>query len=55
MNNVLRIKNLSKKYHTKEGEILAIKDINMEVNKGEFIALVILNSSTKFSKKSSHI
>lgn len=40
MNNVLRIKNLSKKYHTKEGEILAIKDINMEVNKGEFIALV---------------
>lgn len=40
MNNVLKIKNLSKKYHTKEGEILAIKDINMEVNKGEFIALV---------------
>lgn len=40
MNNVLKIKNLSKTYHTKEGEILAIKDINMEVNKGEFIALV---------------
>lgn len=40
MNNVLKIKNLSKTYHTKEGEVLAIKDINMEVNKGEFIALV---------------
>lgn len=40
MNNVLKIKNLSKKYHTKDGEVLAIKDINMKVNEGDFIALV---------------
>jgi NitT/TauT family transport system ATP-binding protein len=40
MNKILEIKNLSKKYHTKEGEILAIKDINITVNKGDFIALV---------------
>lgn len=40
MTNILKIKNLSKKYHTKDGEIIAIKDINMEVNQGEFIALV---------------
>lgn len=40
MSNILTIKNLSKKYHTKDGEVLAIKDINMEVKKGEFIALV---------------
>lgn len=40
MDNVLEIKNLSKKYHTKEGEILAIENINMEIKKGEFVALV---------------
>jgi NitT/TauT family transport system ATP-binding protein len=40
MNKILEIKNLSKKYHTKEGEILAIKDINITINKGDFIALV---------------
>lgn len=39
-NKILKIKNLSKKYHTKDGEILAIKNINFEVTKGEFIALV---------------
>ena len=40
MTKILEIKNLSKKYHTKEGEILAIKNINIEVDKGDFIALV---------------
>ena len=40
MNKKLEIKNLSKKYHTIDGEILAIKDINLKVNDGEFIALV---------------
>ncbi len=40
MNNILKITNLSKKYHTKNGEITAIKDINIEVNKGDFISLV---------------
>lgn len=40
MNKIVEIKNLSKKYHTKDGEILAIKDINIDVLKGEFISLV---------------
>ena len=40
MNNILKINNISKKYHTEDGEITAIKDINMEVHKGDFIALV---------------
>lgn len=40
MSKKLEIKNLSKKYHTKEGEILAIKDINIKVEDGEFVALV---------------
>jgi NitT/TauT family transport system ATP-binding protein len=40
MSKLLEIKNLSKKYHTKEGEILAIKNLNIDIEKGEFIALV---------------
>ena len=40
MNNLLEIKNLTKNYHTKEGEIKAIKDCDLKVSKGEIIALV---------------
>ncbi len=40
MSKLLQIKNLSKKYHTVEGEILAIKNINMDIEEGEFISLV---------------
>lgn len=40
MNNILTLKNIKKNYHTKEGEIPAIKDINLEVNKGEIISIV---------------
>ncbi len=40
MNNLLEIKDLTKSYHTKEGEILAIKDISFNINKGEIISLV---------------
>ena len=37
---ILSIKNLSKTYNTKDGEINAISNINLEVNKGDFIAIV---------------
>ena len=47
MTKILEIKNLSKKYHTKEGEILAIKDICMEVEQGEFVALLGSSGSGK--------
>ena len=40
MNNLLEIKNITKSYHTKEGEILALKEITLNVNKGEIISLV---------------
>ncbi len=40
MNKILEIKNLSKKYHTKEGEIQAIQNINITISEGEFISLV---------------
>jgi len=39
-NNILDIKNVNKKYHTKEGEVDAIKDFNLTVNKGDIISLV---------------
>ena len=39
-NNILTIKSLSKSYNTKDGEIKAINNINLEVNKGDFIAIV---------------
>ncbi len=41
MNNpILKVKNLSKKYQTLKEEILAIDNLNFEVNKGDFIAIV---------------
>ena len=38
--NILKIKNLSKTYHTKEGETLAVKDFTLDINEGDFIAIV---------------
>ena len=40
MSKLLEIKSLKKNYHTKEGEIDAIDSFNLELNKGEIIALV---------------
>lgn len=40
MNKILTCKNIVKKYNTINGEIEAIKDISLDVNEGEFIALV---------------
>lgn len=39
-NNILVIKNLTKIYHSKEGETLAIKDLNLDIKEGEFVAIV---------------
>ena len=36
----IEIKNLSKTYFTKDGEVQALKDISIEVDKGEFVSLV---------------
>lgn len=40
MNDILNIKNLSKIYHTKDKEILAIEDFSYNIKKGDFIAIV---------------
>jgi len=40
MNNVLSINNLSKTYHTNNGETKALLDINLNVKEGEFICIV---------------
>ena len=40
MNKILEIKNLSKTYNTKDGEIKAIENISLDVYEGDFIAIV---------------
>ena len=40
MNKILKVKNLSKKYHTKSGEINALDNISFEVEKEEFLCIV---------------
>lgn len=40
MNNILKIKNLKKTYHTKDNEILAVKDFSFDLKDGEFVAIV---------------
>lgn len=37
MENILEVKNIGKKYQNKEGEILALKNVNFRVKKGEFV------------------
>ena len=37
---ILSIKNIKKKYFTKSGEITAIDNISLDINEGEFIAIV---------------
>ena len=39
-NTILSIKNLKKNYFTKDGEITAIENISLDINEGEFIAIV---------------
>ena len=38
--NILSIKNLTKIYHDKNGETIAIKDLNLDVKNGEILAIV---------------
>lgn len=40
MEKILQVKNISKKYQSKEGEILAIQNVNLTVNKGEFVSII---------------
>lgn len=40
MNEILKIKNLKKNYHTKDGETLAVDNFSFNLKEGEFIAIV---------------
>ncbi|MDD6995125.1 MAG: ATP-binding cassette domain-containing protein, partial [Candidatus Borkfalkiaceae bacterium] len=40
MKEVLRFKNVEMRYHTKQSETVAIKDLSFCVNEGEFLAVV---------------
>ena len=40
MKPILQVKNISKKYQNKEGEVQAIKDVNIEVEEGEFVSII---------------
>lgn len=40
MSKILEIKNLSKKYYSKKKELLAIDDVSIDVEEGEFLAIV---------------
>ena len=40
MEKILEVKNISKRYQNYEGEVIAIKNINFRVNKGEFVSII---------------
>ena len=40
MKKILSIKNLKKIYHTEKDETLAIEDFSIDINEGDFIAIV---------------
>ena len=40
MKIILEVKNITKKYQTKEGEIIALKNVNLRVGKGEFVSII---------------
>lgn len=40
MNNILTLENIHKVYHTKSGEIEAVKDITFSVKEGEFVSII---------------
>ena len=40
MKEVLRFENVTMHYHSKQGETVAIKDMNFSVNEGEFVAII---------------
>ncbi len=40
MEDILELQNISKKYQQKNGETLALMDINLNVKKGEFVSII---------------
>lgn len=44
---LLQIKNIQKKYNTKQGEIEALKDVSLTINYGEILSLLGVNGAGK--------
>ncbi len=40
MGKILEVKNVSKKYQNKDGETLALENVNFRVNRGEFVSVI---------------
>ena len=40
MSKILKISNLYKNYNTKKMEIEALKNVNIEINEGDFLGIV---------------
>ena len=40
MEKILEVKNISKKYQNKEGELLALENVNFKIQKGEFVSII---------------
>ena len=40
MKEVLKLKNVSKKYQAKNGEVEALSNISFEVKQGEFVSII---------------
>ena len=47
MEQILELKNISKKYQAKQGEVLALQNIYLKVKKGEFISIIGPSGSGK--------
>ena len=40
MSKILEVNNISKTYQSKNGEVIAIKDVNFQIEKGEFVSII---------------
>lgn len=40
MDNIISIKNLEKRYYSKEKELVAIKNISLDIKKGDYVVIV---------------
>ena len=40
MEKILEVKDVSKKYQNKEGEVIALQNVNFKIEKGEFVSII---------------